>query len=168
MADSKLDAAIEKLAENKAAALAGALGIALGLVTSVAFRRDDTTEQRDAKIEAAKAELDASARLPAGDVPVDVAEYHLAIRKVRDEDSTLVDLLSAPVAPGDDVETGVTLPDGAAITNVEIVGPAMKSFELLGTFCTDARGHRCGVRARNVGDGPQRLTALVHFEVTSP
>jgi len=173
MTDSKLDAVVEKLAANKAAALTGALALAMGIVVGVIVEKDDP--QRDTKLEQLGDAIDkgsAATRAPSG--AIDTAAYHEAVMKIRNEDPSVVDLLSPLVDPGAEVVTGATFPFAARIVgDVELVGIATKAFVVLDAKCVDTPAPndaglgttRCEVHARNDGAVAQRLTALVHYEV---
>lgn len=173
---TKLEAALAKLDANKTAALSGALALALGVALGASIDKADP--EREAKVaQLGDAIAKGSAIRSGRDLPVDVAAYTEAVKAVRDQDPSAVDLLSAPVEPGADVEAGITMQYGTRMSaEVEVTGPSASSWTVLEAKCEDREPPRpdagastgitwCSVRARNDGTTAQRFTALMRTEV---
>lgn len=169
---TKLEAALAKLDANKSAVLTGALALALGV--AVGAQIDKADPDREAKTaQLGDAIAKGSAIRSGRDLPVDVAAYDEAVRAVRDLDPSAVDLLSAPVEPGQETAASVTLPLGSTIVGEpEVTGPSASSWVVLDATCVDqpappndasvwTGGTVCTVRARNDGTTAQRFTALI-------
>lgn len=81
------------------------------------------------------------------------------------------DLLSPPVAAGDVVATGVTLPAGASVAGVVLTGAALGSFDVVDVTATptdDGTGTWLSVTARNRGSSAMRFTADVGYAEPAP
>lgn len=172
MPTTKLETVLSKLDANKSAVLTGALALALGV--AVGAQIDQADPQRDVKTaQLGDAIAKGSAIRSGRDLPVDVAAYDEAVRAVRDLDPSAVDLLTAPVEPGAEVEAGGSLPWGTRMVGApEVTGPSASSWVVLDAKCEDREPPRpdagvstgiawCAVRARNDGATAQRFTALI-------
>jgi hypothetical protein len=134
-------------------ALTGALALAVGAGLSGGDSKPDKQSANEA---AQDIKLD-----PA--LVVDAKKYHAAIKPARDAcGPNCTDLLSGPCEPGKACVTGVSLPKGATLSDVELVGAG--SFGSPSWTCEDRDEQAwCEVTATNTGSKPARLTALVEY-----
>lgn len=142
--------------------LLGSLALSLGIVVGAAIPDADPTRD-DALATLGGAIAAGSAVGP--EQTLDTVEYHRSVRAARNADPTLVDLLSAPCAPGATVVTGVNVPLGSTVGAVSPVGPGSWVVEGVTTVPSDD-ALWVEVTARNTGSNARRFVAMV--EVTQP
>jgi hypothetical protein len=152
---------MDKLSQETKLALTAALMLAIGVASGVAI--DDDDPKQPAPHDAGTVTESVDSKLT-----VDSAKYHEAIMAAKaaaGSGALLVDLLSSPVKPGEQVTTGVNLRAGArAVGSVELVGASVGAFTIDAVTYRDAEMTWLEVKATNTSKEPRRLTALV--EVT--
>ncbi len=155
------------LTERKKLALAGSLALALGLVVG-GLAMDSDPVAREVNHVAIGSALAAGSAVGSASDGIDTKAYQEALGAERVADATAIDLLSAPVAPGAEVTTGVKVTLGKRVTGiVEYVGPSAASWETISVSHTDDKiGTWVEVKARNRGTTTARLIALVRLEAT--
>lgn len=152
------------LTERNKLAVTGALAIALGLVVGVSLGGSDKPTKTAAHEAIGDAIAKGSATEPAAPV-IDTAVYNEAIKEIRAEDPTAIDLLSPFVEPGAEVTTYVTIDLGRRTTGeVEYIGPDADVWETVSVEYIDATKTSVEVRARNMGKTAARLIGIVHLE----
>lgn len=151
------------LTERKRLAMSGALALAMGLVVGVSIDGSDKPS-RDAMHEAIGSALAAGSATASPSDKLDAKAYHQAMIEARAEDPTAIDLLTAPVEPGTEVTTAVTLSKGQRTTGVvEYIGPHAASFTTTSVTHIDGEtSTRVEVKARNNGAEATRLVGLIH------
>ncbi len=151
-----------ELTERNKLAIAGALALAMGLVVGVNLDGEDKPTRTATHEAIGNAISGGSAVLPPTD-QLNTDVYSVAIKEARDADSNAVDLLTALVAPGAEVTTGVNLPAGTRTTGVlEYLGPTAGDWETISVTHTDSgKWTWVEVKARNAGSVAARLIGLI-------
>jgi hypothetical protein len=92
-------------------------------------------------------------------IPLDVAKYHAEVKAYRAAHPTAVDLLTGPVAPGEQVTTGVNVELGKRPAGVEAVGGSWTIDAV--TFEDRASSTWIEVKATNTGATAARFVGMV-------
>jgi hypothetical protein len=142
-----------KLTEPQRLALVASLALTIGAGATAAFDRDPRKPTLPEVAQVASTKLD-----PA--LVVDTAKYHAAIVAAKQaHGGDLVDLLSPPVEPGQNVTTGGNFPRGARLAEVALT---VEGFSSPTWTCRDDDDATwCEVTATNTSAQAQRLMAMV-------
>ncbi len=95
-------------------------------------------------------------------IPLDTARYHTEVKAYREANAGAVDLLTAPVEPGEQVVTGVNVALGQRPGSVEAVGGSWTINAV--TFRDDKASTWIEVTATNTGSAAARFVGMVEVE----
>lgn len=134
--------------------------IFLTVVGTLAAAISDSTTPTSATVTESSATTSGLESMP-------LSAYAAAAQQLRDIDSSIVDLLTAPVAPGDEVVTEVSIQPNTRAEDLTAVGPGQDIFEILEVSYKDTPENTIVyVRAKNNGMKTERFMAVFH--PTSP
>lgn len=145
-------------ANKKQTVTAAALALGLGFAVGSSLSPDAAPRPVPIAEVAASIDSPEASRL-------DVAEYNRVVTAARARRPDIVDLLTADVAPGDEVTASVNLDLGTRPRDVEYFGSAAGNFTTVSLDFEDhAEATLIILRARNTSSQALRLKALLQFD----